>query len=145
MIDKCSLLKSQGIACIWNLFLKMIYSRNVTIVTYGIFNWLGVTNSSVLGLWIWSYGYPCYALAQNQSTYIILLVTIHRFIAIRFPYVSQKYCNVTTAKKQVIVSAVFVAIVTTPLFLTHKIVSKTDEFNSTMYMYDSEYTSLGKK
>ena len=112
-----------------------------------------ITSTNVLGAYMvypsaqyvalsmWIYVYPCFAMAQSQSTYIIVLVSVHRFIAICYPHKTQRYCNHSIAQKQTVIVTAFVALITTPLFLTDQVVSKTNKFNNTMYIV--EYTKLG--
>ena len=88
------------------------------------------------------YGYPFNELIQSQSTYVIVLVTVHRFIAVCYPHATKRYCNLEIAKKQVIIITFLAVLISIPLFLMEQVVPKTNEFNSTTYLI--EYTNLGK-
>ena len=113
-----------------------------------------VTSTNVLGpymmyptaqyiaLSMWIYVYASFAMAQSQSTYVIVLVAVHRFIAICYPHLTQRYCNLSVAQKQTVIITFFVALIVTPLFLTNQVVSKTNKFNNTVYVV--EYTTLGE-
>ena len=130
-----------SVLAVWDsvlLLTRLILSISLSV--FGYFKKYPMVQFVLLAVLV--YGYPFYELIQSQSTYVIVLVTVHRFIAVCYPHATQKYCNLEIAKKQVIIITFLAVLISIPLFLMEQVVPKTNEFNSTTYLI--EYTNLGK-
>jgi hypothetical protein len=66
--------------------------------------------------------YPLGDFSTNTSVYIILMFTIERYIAIAYPFFSQKYSNPLRARKIICITIIFTFALTFPTFLENKIV-----------------------
>ena len=79
------------------------------------------------------YGWPCVGIAQSVNTWITVLVTVHRFIAIVSPHKAIVYCTYTRARIHLIVIALFTACYEIPTFFDNE-VKEIKAANSTLYV-----------
>ena len=128
-----------SILAIWDSFTLIIRCIIATVQFMGRYIMHPTMQYLVIGMY--AYGYPCFQVSANQSAYVIVLVTIHRFIAICYPHKASEYCNVAVAKKQLALISFLVTLIVIPIFLIYRVGSETDEFNRTVFLF--EYTSVG--
>ncbi len=68
--------------------------------------------------------YPLGDFSTNTSVYIILMFTIERYVAIAFPFFSQKYSNPSRARKIIGLTILFTFALTFPTFLGSSFILK---------------------
>ena len=85
--------------------------------------------------WYWfAYGWPCVGVTLTVNTWVTVLITIHRFIAIISPHKAGIYCTYSKAKVHLIVLVVMVTIYALPTFWELQIITMTNNFNETIYV-----------
>ena len=128
-----------SVLAIWDS-LTLVIRFSIT-TTHFLGYYITHTSMQYAGTFIYVYGYPCFQVANCQSTYVILLITVHRFIAICYPHLAAHYCSMTIAKKQLLVVTFAVFLIVLPIFLINEVGSKTGRLKTVYYV---EYTSIGQ-
>ena len=80
------------------------------------------------------YGWACVNLAQSINSWIIVVVTVHRFIAIIFPHKAAFYCTYKKAKLHLIIVTLVVCIYEFPSFFNRKVVKFVAYNNKTYFI-----------
>ena len=80
------------------------------------------------------YGWACVNLAQSINSWIIVVVTVHRFIAIIFPHKAAIHCTYKKAKLHLIVVTLAVCAYEFASFFDRKVVKFVDSNNKTYYI-----------
>ena len=80
------------------------------------------------------YGWACVNLAQSINSWIIVVVTVHRFIAILFPHKAAVHCTYKKAKLHLIMVTLVVCVYEFASFFDRKIVKFSGSNNKTYYI-----------
>ena len=80
------------------------------------------------------YGWACVNLAQSINSWIIVVVTVHRFIAIIFPHKAAIHCTYKKAKLHLIVVTLAVCVYEFPSFFNRKVVKFVAYDNKTYFI-----------
>ena len=80
------------------------------------------------------YGWPCVGIAQSVNTWITVLVTTHRFIAIVSPHKAIIHCTFNKARTHLIVVAMLTAIYEIPTFFDNEVKEIKSSANKTIYV-----------
>ena len=80
------------------------------------------------------YGWACVNLAQSINSWIIVAVTVHRFIAIIFPHKVTIHCTYKKAKLHLIIVTLAVCVYEFASFFDRKVVKFVDSNNKTYYI-----------
>ena len=80
------------------------------------------------------YGWACVNLAQSINSWIIVVVTLHRFIAIIFPHKAAIHCTYNKAKLHLIIVILAVCIYEFPSFFNRKVVKFVAYDNKTYFI-----------
>ena len=91
-----------------------------------------------LVVWAW----PCATVTHMLSAWIIILTTVHRYIAVCKPHRAQVLCTMTNTRRQLAAVVLGVFVFNIPLFLDDRLEWVTQPDNSTLL--DQVYTALGQ-
>ena len=80
------------------------------------------------------YGWACVNLAQSINSWIIVVVTVHRFIAILFPHKAAIHCTYKKAKLHLFMVALAVCVYEFASFFDRKIIKFVGSNNKTYYI-----------
>ena len=85
--------------------------------------------------WYWfAYGWPCVGVTLTINTWVTVLITIHRFIAIISPHKAGIYCTYSKAKMHLMIFVVMATIYALPTFWELQIFKVTNHYNETIYV-----------
>ena len=85
--------------------------------------------------WYWfAYGWPCVGVTLTVNTWVTILITIHRFIAIISPHKASIYCTYRKAKVHLMALFLIVTIYALPTFWELQINIFTNPYNKTLYV-----------
>ena len=95
------------------------------------------------GYWYWfAYGWPCMGVTLTVNTWVTVLITIHRFIAIISPHKASIYCTYSKAKIHLIALFLIVTIYALPTFWELEIIRLINPYNETIYVPSYSELSL---
>ena len=80
------------------------------------------------------YGWACVNLAQSINSWIIVVITVHRFIAIIFPHKATIHCTYKKAKLHLIIVTLAVCVYEFASFFDRKVLKFVDSNNKTYYI-----------
>ena len=81
------------------------------------------------------YGWPACDTAHAYSTWITVLVTLHRFFAVCMPHRARYLCSASQTIKHLIGLLILVTLFELPTFLDHYLSEKKDAYNNTVLVY----------
>lgn len=91
-------------------------------------------------LLVW--GWPCVDLVHAYSSWLTVLVTIHRYIAVCLPHKARLLCSRSQAAKQILIVLVLCTLFELPVYLDFHVSVEQDENNRTILK--RTMTELGK-
>ena len=80
------------------------------------------------------YGWPCVGIAQSVNTWITVLVTMHRFIAIVSPHKTIIHCTFNKARIHLILVTILTTLYELPTFFDNEIKEMINSDNKTFYI-----------
>ena len=80
------------------------------------------------------YGWACVNLAQSINSWIIVIITLHRFIAILYPHKAAIHCTYDKAKLHLIIVTLAVCVYEFPSFFNRKVIKLVTYDNKTYFI-----------
>ena len=91
-----------------------------------------------------AYIWPCMLVARTASIWVVVLFTVNRYIAVRFPLKSLRWCTISNVKKQLVIVIMFTLLVNIPWFFAIDIKYMTFDNGTTYrtFVYEREFAKM---